>query len=199
MSLVYEQSRRRSQSPTWTLVRCRYMTQATWKHTHSNNSSSTSIPLTQQKTGQSENTFSPIVSLHPGNINYITQMEKLQMCLKRVCVCVRTVESLANRWGRKDQPGSEREQLHWWNGRHKPGDTKERQNRQKCLNLESCIHQSFQRFIWSSTYHKIYFLIWLCKPTQYGKVHTNMVIDSIRSSLDFTSVSGLCRMKNNMT
>lgn len=45
--------RRRSVSPTWTLVRCRYMTQATWKHTHSTSSSSTSIPLREQSRGES--------------------------------------------------------------------------------------------------------------------------------------------------
>lgn len=91
--------RRRSGSPTWTLVRCRYMTQATWKHTHSTSSSSTSIPLREQRRDQSEKGFPSfpltavktpfflIASRQPHKIDPIT-LHKWANCKGgKVCVC----------------------------------------------------------------------------------------------------------------
>lgn len=50
-------------SPTWMLVRCRYMTQATWKHTHSTSSSSTIIALRSEGVQQGEKSVA-VGSIH---------------------------------------------------------------------------------------------------------------------------------------
>lgn len=93
-------------SRTWMLVRCKYMTQATWKHTHSTSSSNTIIPLRNQRAQKDEKSFAA------GSISPIGRHTR-----------VRTVESSANRWSQRAQPGSETAPLHWWSGRRPPGYT----------------------------------------------------------------------------